>query len=109
SQAPEDQAGVLAAEGEVGRHRDLDLLRARLVGDVVEVQLRVGVQVVAGGGQDARVQRLYRGDRLDAAGRAQRMPRHGLRAAHGRDGAVALPHRLEGEGLVEVVRLGAGA
>src|SRR5215470_12250824 len=64
----EGERGVRAAEAEGVRERDLDVLLARLVGNVVQVAVGVGRLVVDGRRQDAVMEREHRRNRLDAAG-----------------------------------------
>src|SRR5689334_21340119 len=54
---PEDEGGVGAPEAERVAERDLHVLLARLVGDVVQVAVRVRRLVVDGGRQDPVVDR----------------------------------------------------
>ncbi len=77
--APQHEHGVLAAEGEGIRHRDLDLLGARLIGHVVEVALRVGRGEVHGRRDESLAQCDHGGRELQRAGGAERMGVHRLR------------------------------
>ena len=68
---PEDQAGVVAAEAEVVRQRDIDVDLPRLVRHVVEVALRVGSLVVDRRRNGIPLAGEDRQDRLDRAGGAE--------------------------------------
>ena len=74
-------ARVRAPEGEVVRHRDVDVEGPRLVRHVVEVALRVGLREVRGRRRDLLLDRLDDDDVLDRAGCAEQVADHRLRAA----------------------------
>src|SRR5215216_5410570 len=74
----EEQRGVGAAEAEAVRERVVDPRLARLVGDVVEVALGVGVDVVDRRRELPLVDGEHGEDRLDAARRAEQVPGHRL-------------------------------
>src|SRR3954452_20677746 len=75
----DDNRGVVPAEAERVRGGDPDVRLARLVRDVVEVTVRIGVLVVDRRRQDAVLHGQGREDRLDRAGRAETVTRRALR------------------------------
>src|SRR4051794_8037988 len=79
------EAGVLAAEPERVRQRDLEVRRlARALGDVVEVAVGVGLRVVERRRQHAAAHGLEADDRLDGAGGAEEVADRRLRRRHRR-------------------------
>ena len=108
-EAAEDQGGVVAPETQVVGEGVLGLELPRRVGHVVEVAVGVGRGVVDGRRQHAVAQGEQRGDRLDAAGRAQGVPGHALGARHRQLARVLAEHLLDHRGLAGVVVLGRGA
>src|SRR5690606_16704039 len=81
----------------------------RLVRDEVEIELRIRIEIVAGGWQDANVDRLNRCNGLDASGCTQHVPRHRLGGGDGWDRLRVAPDGLECDRLVQIVRLRGGA
>src|SRR5712691_338695 len=98
---------VRTAKTESIAQRDLDFLRARLVRDVVEVAVWIGLLVVHRRRQDAMVEREGRRDGLDAPGGAKEMPGHGL---GGRDRELlrVLPEDALDRDRLELVVVGRG-
>ena len=78
----EDEAGVVAAEPEPVRDRELDLLLPRLPRDVVEIAHGIGRLEVEGRRQDAPLEREHGEDRLHRTGGAECMPGRALRRGH---------------------------
>ena len=99
----EDQGDVLAAEAEAVRERDVDLLAAGLVGDVVEVAVVAGVVEVDRRRDHAVADRQQADDRLDAAGRRDQVAHHALGAGDGHLVGRVAEAPLDGQGLDRVV------
>src|ERR1700686_198066 len=77
----EQQRGVVPAEAERVRERQLDIQLAGALRDVIEVTLRIRVLQVDGGGRDPLLDRLDRDDRLDRSGGPQQVAQHRLGGA----------------------------
>src|SRR5262249_14436887 len=74
----EQHAAVVAAEAHRVRERDVHLHAARLVRDVVEVAVGVGLAVIDRRRQDPVAHRERAEDRLDRAGGGEGVPHHRL-------------------------------
>ena len=109
SEALEDQRGVVSAEAEVVRDRDVDLAGLRDVRRVVEVAIGIRVLVIDGRRDHARVDGHHAGGRLDAAGGTQEVTGHGLGRGDGDLGGEVAEGTLDREGLAAVVDRGRGA
>ena len=82
----------------------------RLVGHIVQVTGRVGVQEVDGGRQNALIQGLQTGQGLNGAGGTQHVAGHGLGGAHvGLLGLLLSQGQLHHLGLQGIVHGGPGA
>src|SRR5580765_4225316 len=79
SDAAEQHAAVVAAEAHRIRERNVDLRFARLVRDVVEIALGIGVLVVDRGRDRALVDREHAHHRLDRAGGSEAVAHHRFR------------------------------
>src|SRR5215217_396083 len=90
---PYDDAGVVAAETERVGDPDRDRSLSRLVGDVVEVALGVGLVVVDRRRQRVAVDGKHGEDRLDRAGRAQAVAGGAFRRGNRRLARVLLAER----------------
>ena len=74
----EEERGVGAAEPKRIRERVLDVGFPRLVGNVVEITIRIRRFVVDGGRHQAVAERQRADGRLDRARGAEQVPGHGL-------------------------------
>src|ERR1700735_1942256 len=104
----EGEDGVQSAEGEGVGEGCFDALRARRVGNVVEVTFRIAFVVVRGGGQNAVMQGEHRGDGFQSTGRAQGVPVHGLGGADANFIGVRAEYFANGRALDGIISRGAG-
>src|ERR1700681_849385 len=74
----EQERGVVPAEAERVRKRQLDVELARALRDVIEVTLRVRVLEVNGGWRNPLFDRLDRDHRLDRSGGSKQVAHHRL-------------------------------
>ena len=88
---------------------DAHVMPARLVGDVIEVAIGIGVLVVDRRMDDAAVDREQCGDRLDSAGRAKQVADHRLGAADRHLARVIAKRDLQRLRLTGVIELSRGA
>src|SRR6202158_6595842 len=89
----EQERGVVPAEAERVRKRQLDVQLARAFRDVIEVTLRVRVLEVDGGGRDPLLDGLDRDDRFDGSGSPQQVTQHRLGGA-GRNAIGGVPEDI---------------
>ena len=75
---PYRQHGVMAAKAEGIRENQINLLFARLVGNVIQITLRVGCFIVDGRRQDAIPHYLHTKDGFERTRRTHHMSRHGF-------------------------------
>ncbi len=100
--AAEQDAGVVAAEAHRVRERDVDLNLPRLVRDVVEIAVGIGLLVVRGRRENAVVQREHAHHRLDRPGRPEAVARDRLRRGNRELVGVVAEHLLDRARLGEV-------
>src|SRR5271170_6853831 len=81
--ALEEQGGVGAAEAEGIRERVGNFRFARVIGNVIEVALRVGFFVIYGGRHDLVAKSQHADAGFEASGAAEQMTGHGFRRADG--------------------------
>src|SRR5487761_1041575 len=107
--ALDHERGVVTAKAERVRDHHLEVNLARLVGDVVEVAVRVGLIQVDRGREQPTVQGQHAGRGLDRAGRAEQVAVHGLGGADGELLRVLAEHCLDRLGLGYIAELGRGS
>ena len=104
--ALQEQRGVRSAEPKRIREDVLDLRFARLIGDIVQVAIRVGVLVIDGWRQHL----IAQGERGKACFQttrpAQQMSGHGFRGAHRELFGVLAENLLDRQGFEAIVVLG---
>ena len=100
--APDQQAGVMAAESEAVGHDSVDAGFARDVGDIVQVATFAGMVEVDRGGEDPVVDGQGRDDQLDAPGGTQEVSELALGAGDLQAGGVGPEDILHGAGLGQV-------
>src|SRR6266404_838703 len=100
---PECQYRVKAPEGERVRNGELRLSLASVVGDNVQVALRIGLAIADGGREHAVAQRQNGGHRLDRSGCPERVSVHRLGGAHRQPIGVSAEDRSNGGRLGHVV------
>src|SRR3970040_128390 len=104
-----DHDGVVSADPERVGHHGVDVSLTRLVGDVVEVALRIGMLVVDRWRDGTTVDRQHASNELHRPGRAEQVAHHGLRGTHGYLPGARAEHLLDGQRFGAVVVRGAGA
>src|SRR4029077_6672238 len=105
----EQQRGIVPAEAEGVRKRQLDVELAGALRDVIEVALGIRVLEVDGRGRAPLFDRFHRDDRLDGSGGPQQVAHHRLGRAD-RNPVGRLPEDvLHRQRFCDVAQLGRGA
>ena len=107
--SPHDQRAVFAAKGDAVADREVDGFGSRLVWDVVEIALGIGVVEIDGGVKEAGAHAEDGGGEAGGAAGALGVADHGFGGAHGDLICARAEALFQSRGLHLVVELGAGA